>query len=650
MRGRPGIAVTQRAVAAVDGPARIGHTPRTHAALDLDRRDQLRARHRAREALQRRPAQDGALQPAQREDGRPHRPEARRPEHGRGGALRGPRQGLRARARPLRGHRARRARGARARRKTKTIDIEDFVDLADIDPIFYDHPYYLAPGAGRRQALPAAAGGDGARPARWRSPRSSSARRRASSRCGPTDDVLADGDDDLRRRGRRPATASTSSPPPTRSRSTERELDIAKQLVESLAAEWEPGKYQDDLPRAGPRAHRAQGRRRGDRRPAAGRGGRAGARPHERAEGLPRRGARRRAATPSRRPSGHRPRSKAPAKKPTAASGARRKKTAQERVAPSGVAATAPPAPRLRRVDCTGPGLRRRRRGRGFVYLDPDGERVDEPEVLGRIHELVIPPAWEDVWICPYPGGHIQATGIDQRGRKQYLYHPRWRARRDQQKFDDMVELRPRAARAARRASTEDLARDDLSREHVLAVAVRLLDRGLLPHRLRGLRGDQRDLRPGDDAQAPLPGARRRPAASTTPPSTASAASRRSSTREVAAVVERLKRRRGGGDELLAYKERRPLGRRPQSPTSTRTSRTRPAVDVSAKDFRTWGATVLAAVGARGQRRSRRRRPARKRAIDARDQGGRLLPGQHAGGRARVATSTRGSSTASTTA
>ena len=95
--------------------------------------------------------------------------------------------------------------------------------------------------------------------------------------------------------------------------------------------------------------------------------------------------------------------------------------------------------PRLRRADCTGPGLTRRRRGRGFEYLGPGDERIEDAEVLGRIAELVIPPAWEDVWICPYPGGHIQATGTDDRGRKQYLYHPHWRERRDQQKFDDMV-------------------------------------------------------------------------------------------------------------------------------------------------------------------------------------------------------------------
>src|SRR5215210_3981328 len=92
--------------------------------------------------------------------------------------------------------------------------------------------------------------------------------------------------------------------------------------------------------------------------------------------------------------------------------------------------------PRLRRSDLAEPGLRRVKHGRGFRYLMPDGEPVTDPEVLARIHELVIPPAWQDVWICPYPGGHIQATGIDQAGRKQYLYHPRWRERRDTEKFD----------------------------------------------------------------------------------------------------------------------------------------------------------------------------------------------------------------------
>src|SRR5437764_3921693 len=133
--------------------------------------------------------------------------------------------------------------------------------------------------------------------------------------------------------------------------------------------------------------------------------------------------------------------------------------------------------PRLRRVDCSGPGITRRRRGRGFEYLDEAGNRIDDSEVLGRIGELAVPPAWEDVWICPYPNGHIQATGIDARGRKQYRYHDRWRERRDQQKFDEMIDF-ARALPAMRKRVDEHLAPDGMTRERVLACAVRLLDRG----------------------------------------------------------------------------------------------------------------------------------------------------------------------------
>src|SRR4051812_32316369 len=85
------------------------------------------------------------------------------------------------------------------------------------------------------------------------------------------------------------------------------------------------------------------------------------------------------------------------------------------------------PSVRLRKSDTGGPGILRKRAGRGFFYVDADGDRVEDDEVLARIHDLVIPPAWDDVWICPYPGGHIQATGVDQKGRKQYLYHRKWR-------------------------------------------------------------------------------------------------------------------------------------------------------------------------------------------------------------------------------
>src|SRR5918997_7190669 len=97
--------------------------------------------------------------------------------------------------------------------------------------------------------------------------------------------------------------------------------------------------------------------------------------------------------------------------------------------------------PRLRRVDCSGPGIVRKKVGRGFAYYDEDGRRVTEAEVLERIRALVIPPAWKDVWICPYPMGHIQAVGTDAAGRRQYVYHSQWRLRRDQEKFDEMIDF-----------------------------------------------------------------------------------------------------------------------------------------------------------------------------------------------------------------
>ena len=114
---------------------------------------------------------------------------------------------------------------------------------------------------------------------------------------------------------------------------------------------------------------------------------------------------------------------------------------------------------RLRRVDCSEPGIQRRRRGRGFEFLLPDGSRLDDEETLARIRELAIPPAWKDVWICMHPRGHLQATGVDAAGRKQYLYHADWRTRRDQQKFDEMLEF-AEALPKLRRVVRRDLAAD----------------------------------------------------------------------------------------------------------------------------------------------------------------------------------------------
>ncbi|HWH95532.1 MAG TPA: DNA topoisomerase IB [Baekduia sp.] len=252
--------------------------------------------------------------------------------------------------------------------------------------------------------------------------------------------------------------------------------------------------------------------------------------------------------------------------------------------------------PRIRKVDCSAPGLRRVRRGRGFWILDADGERVDDPDVLTRVNELVIPPAWQDVWICPYPGGHIQATGVDQRGRKQYLYHPRWRARRDAQKFDEMVVF-ARALPALRKRVAADLARGDFSYDHVLALAVRLLDRGFfrigsedyaVTNETYGLATmKKRHVRVRDGVlyfDYPAKSGKRRAQAVVD--------------RELGEDVCHLKKRRGGGDELLAYKAT-PRGRWIDVKSSDINTWLKEAsgADISAKDFRTWGATVLAAVG-----------------------------------------------------
>jgi DNA topoisomerase-1 len=129
----------------------------------------------------------------------------------------------------------------------------------------------------------------------------------------------------------------------------------------------------------------------------------------------------------------------------------------------------------LRYVCDADPGIRRRRAGRGFSYSSPDGARITDPSVLARIRSLAIPPAWTDVWICPNPLGHIQATGRDARGRKQYRYHPRWRQVRDETKYHRLVAF-ARALPRMRARVDRDLALPALPRQKVLAAVVRLLE------------------------------------------------------------------------------------------------------------------------------------------------------------------------------
>jgi DNA topoisomerase-1 len=246
---------------------------------------------------------------------------------------------------------------------------------------------------------------------------------------------------------------------------------------------------------------------------------------------------------------------------------------------------------RLRRSDCSGPGITRRRRGKGFEYLDGDGSRIDEPEVLQRIRELGIPPAWKNVWICPYPFGHLQATGTDAAGRKQYLYHPRWRARRDAEKFDDMARF-ARALPKLRDRVAEDLDGDELTRERVLACAVRLLDRGFFrigseeyteSFGLATMRKSHVTLGPDGEMVFDY---------------TAKAGQHRvQGIMDPLAyeIIGALKRRRGGSEELLAYRDGR-RWRDVRSDDINAYIKNATSEQFSAKDFRTWSATVLAAV------------------------------------------------------
>ena len=248
--------------------------------------------------------------------------------------------------------------------------------------------------------------------------------------------------------------------------------------------------------------------------------------------------------------------------------------------------------PRLRRVDCAGPGLTRRRRGKGFEYLDEQGNRVDDVATLQRIKDLGIPPAWTDVWICPYENGHLQAVGTDAAQRKQYLYHEAWRTRRDQEKFDKMIEFAD-ALPKIRHLTDQELRREGMPRDRVLACAVRLLDRGFFriggeayaeaneSYGLATMRKDHVRFEGREVVFEYIAKSGKERIQSVVDPA-------------VYDVVKALKRRRGGGDELLAYKR----GSKWVDVKSADINAYLKEVaggDYSAKDFRTWHATVLAA-------------------------------------------------------
>ncbi|WP_181313111.1 DNA topoisomerase IB [Nocardioides campestrisoli] len=270
--------------------------------------------------------------------------------------------------------------------------------------------------------------------------------------------------------------------------------------------------------------------------------------------------------------------------------------------------------PRLRRTSPDQPGWTRRRAGRGFVYLDEHGERLDEEDAQ-RVRDLVIPPAWRDVWVTPYPHGHLQAVGTDDAGRRQYLYHPQWRAKRDAAKFDRVLEF-GKAMSKAREVVLTDLGTEGMTRGRACAVAVRLLDLGY--------------FRIGNDVYADQNGS-----------FGLTTLERRHVTRrgdrlifcfigksgvehcieiDDPAVVEAIEvmRRRRNRDEprLLTWKDGRQW-RTLDAAAVNEYIRDTTGVEATAKDFRTWHATVIAAGHLAQTEEPGKTRASRRRALAA---------------------------------
>ena len=247
--------------------------------------------------------------------------------------------------------------------------------------------------------------------------------------------------------------------------------------------------------------------------------------------------------------------------------------------------------PRLRRTSPDQPGWTRRRVGKGFTYLDEHGQRLPVEDAQ-RVRDLVIPPAWRDVWVTPYPNGHLQAVGTDDAGRRQYLYHPEWRARRDAEKFERMLAFGQALAKA-RELVVSDLAREGMPLERACAAAVRLLDLGY--------------FRIGNDVYADENGSfglttlerrhvRRRQDRLVFAFVGKSGVEHEIEIddRVVIEAIEVMRRRRGGDLRLLSYKDGRSW--RSVLPDLVNAYlRESTGLEATAKDFRTWHATVLAA-------------------------------------------------------
>lgn len=267
---------------------------------------------------------------------------------------------------------------------------------------------------------------------------------------------------------------------------------------------------------------------------------------------------------------------------------------------------------RLRTVSTSSPGWTRRRSGRGFTYLDAYGARLGEHDV-DRVKGLAIPPAWRDVWICPHPRGHLQAVGTDDAGRRQYLYHPDWRVQRDKQKFDRVLAAAAQLP-TARRRITRDLALEGMPVERAKAVAVRLLDLGY--------------FRIGSDVYTDAHGSfglttlQRRHVRSRGEVLVFSFVGKSGiehtieiDDADVVAALDRMRRRRSG-ERLLAYQD----GRRWIDLDAAAVNLYLDELlggELTAKDFRTWHATVLAATSLALTEEEGDTKTSRKRAVRA---------------------------------
>jgi DNA topoisomerase-1 len=267
--------------------------------------------------------------------------------------------------------------------------------------------------------------------------------------------------------------------------------------------------------------------------------------------------------------------------------------------------------PRLRRTSPDQPGWTRRRAGRGFVYLDQAGNRLPEEDAQ-RVRDLVIPPAWRDVWVTPHENGHLQAVGTDDAGRRQYLYHPVWRAKRDAEKFDRMQEF-GRALVKARELVVADLGRDGMPLERACAAAVRLLDLGY--------------FRIGNDVYADTHGSfglttlerrhvKRHQDRLVFTFVGKSGVDHRIEIDDVTVIeaVEIMRRRRAQDPRLLAYKNGRSW-RSVLPDLVNEYVRASTGLEATAKDFRTWHATVLAAAALAETAEPGQTQASRKRAV-----------------------------------